>query len=69
MLANPRIGQRVQVWYRKSLAAEMPLHGKVGTVAIRIPNGRIKNHGVVIDGKLYAIPCGNLRQISQEPER
>lgn len=65
MMANPKVGQRVQVWYRKSLALTMPLHGKVGTVEVVIPNKRVKNHGVRIDGKLYAVPCGNLRKVKE----
>lgn len=62
MMANPRKGQRVQIWYNKRIAPEMPLHGKVGTVAV-VCKGKPRNHGVMIDGHLYAVPCGNLRKV------
>lgn len=34
MMANPKVGQRVRLHYRKALAASMPHHGKLGTVRI-----------------------------------
>lgn len=61
MIANPRVGQSVTVWYRKTLAASRPLHGKVGTVAVA-SRGKPRNHGVVIDGTFHVIPCGNLKE-------
>lgn len=61
MIANPRPGQAVMVWYNKSVAARRPLHGQVGVVAIP-SRGRPRNHGVVISGVLHVIPCGNLRE-------
>jgi len=61
MLLNPRIGQRVQVWYRAGLRDAMPLHGKEGIVVLR-SCGKPRNHGVKIDGKMYVVPCGNLRR-------
>jgi hypothetical protein len=62
MLANPRLGQRVQVWYRRDRAAFMPLHGREGTVVV-VSRGKPRNHGVEVDGVLYAVPCGNLRKV------
>ncbi len=62
MMANPRPGQTVQVWYKKSLANWFPLHGKIGVVRIA-SKGKPRNHGVEIDGQLYVIPCGNLRKV------
>jgi hypothetical protein len=62
MMANPRVGQVVQVWYAKSYAHTMPLHGKVGTVEI-VSKGKPRNHGVLIDGALWVVPCGNLRKV------
>lgn len=59
MMLNPRIGQMVRVHYGKRWKGTMPLQGRVGTVEIRC-TGRPRNHGVRIDGTLYAIPCGNL---------
>lgn len=61
MLSNPVVGQPAQVWYNKRLAPEMPLHGKVGSIRIVCKARRCRNHGVEIDGKIYAVPCGNLR--------
>lgn len=71
MLANPKPGQRVQVWYATKpkragglVPAEVfPLHGKLGTVKHVAKGPGPRNHGVLIDGgRVYAIPCGNLRQ-------
>lgn len=70
MMAHPRIGQRLQVWYavkprrRGGLvpAEFMPYHGKIGTVCI-IGRSKPLNHGIDIDGKIVAIPCGNLRRV------
>lgn len=61
MLANPRVGQRVRVWYGKHYAHTMPLHGKLGTVAIA-SKGKPRNHGVMVSGTLYVVPCGNLQK-------
>lgn len=61
MIATPALGQRVQVWYRAGVRDAMPLHGKTGTVVIR-SRGRPRNHAVRIDGRVYVVPCGNLRQ-------
>ncbi len=61
MMLNPRIGQRVQVWYRAGLREGMPLHGKIGTVEIR-GRGRPRNHRILIEGTPQIIPCGNLRK-------
>jgi hypothetical protein len=60
VVSNPKPGQRVQVWYRKGLRDYMPHHGRLGTVAV-VSKGRPRNHGVLIDGRMVVIPCGNLR--------
>jgi hypothetical protein len=65
MMLNPRKGQPVQVWYRKGMREWMPYHGRVGTVAV-VCRGKPRNHGVLIDGQLIAIPCGNLRPVASE---
>lgn len=65
MILNPRPGQRVQVWYRAGLRDVMPYHGKIGTVAV-VCRGRPRNHGVLIDGEVIAVPCGNLRVPMEE---
>lgn len=64
MLSNPKVGQRVQVWYGRRSRALMPLHGRTGTLIIS-SRGRPRNHGVLIDGSLYVVPAGNLRIKSQ----
>lgn len=61
MLANPKRGQRVQVWYRRERAAFMPLHGRYGTVVV-VSRGKPRNHGVQVDGVVYSVPCGNLNK-------
>lgn len=62
MLTNPRIGARVQLHYgtgwRRACGS---LHGKVGAVRVA-SKGKPRNHGVIVDGKLLVIPCGNLRK-------
>ena len=60
-MLNPHIGQQVQIWYRKKLRDSMPLHGKSGPVTVA-SRGKPRNHGVVIDGQCYVVPCGNLRK-------
>ena len=62
MILNPIIGKRYQVWYRKEVAPEMPLHGKIG-VAVIASRGKPRNHGIKIDNIIYVVPCGNLRTI------
>lgn len=61
MLSCPKVGARVQVWYRVSLRAFMPLHAKVGIVVVS-SRGRPRNHGIEIDGVLFVVPAGNLRK-------
>lgn len=61
MIASPALGQLVRVWYRVGVRDAMPLHGKTGVVVIR-SRGRPRNHAVRIGGKVYVVPCGNLRQ-------
>lgn len=75
MVSNPKVGDRVVIRYKKTLKDWFPLEAKVGTVAIvckqrkrpavgvPIEGCRAKgptNHGVLVDGQLYVIPCGNL---------
>lgn len=63
MLASPRKGQIVQVWYAAKWRPIMRLHGKIGVVEI-VSRGRPRNHGVRVDGRAEVIPCGNLRKPS-----
>lgn len=77
MIVNPRRGMIVQIWYNKRIAPEMPLHGKIGVVEI-VCRPRLsspvqlitgvrrrgpRNHGVLVGGKIYAVPCGNIRAV------
>jgi len=59
MMLNPRLGQRVQCWYKHHA---MPLHGKIGRIKI-VSHGKPRNHGVEIEGQVYSVPCGNLRKV------
>lgn len=65
MICNPRIGQPVRIRYGKMFRAA-PLQDALGTVAIR-SRGKPRNHGVMIDGTLHVIPCGNLQSIATVP--
>ena len=70
VMANPHIGQQVQIWYALKprrpgglVPAEfMPHHGKVGVVRI-VGRGKPRNHGIELAGQIIAIPCGNLRPV------
>ena len=61
MLLNPRLGQKVQCWYKNHA---LPLHGKIGVVKV-VSRGKPRNHGVEVDGHLYIVPCGNLRRVME----
>ena len=61
MISNPRIGERVQIWYAAKARPHMPHHGKIGIVRIA-SRGKPRNHGIEIEGQIIAIPCGNLRK-------
>lgn len=63
MIVNPHYNQRVTIRYAKSYAATMPLHGLSGRVVV-VGKGKPRNHGVEIDGKVYAVPCGNLIKVN-----
>ena len=60
MVSNPKVGTPVIVRYKKKLKHWFPLEGKTGTITVVCKSRKCRNHGVTIDGKLYAIPCGNL---------
>jgi len=64
MLSNPTIGQRVRLhyaprWRDVPFISTARLHGKIGVVVVR-GTGTPKNHGILIDGTAYSVPCGNL---------
>lgn len=60
MVSNPQRGDRVVVRYKRALKGWFPLEGRVGVVMIVCRAKRCRNHGVLIDGRVYAIPAGNL---------
>lgn len=62
MIFGPRPNDRVQLHYAKRFAHLWPLHGKIGVVRI-VGNGKPRNHGVEIDGKIVVVPVGNLRRL------
>jgi len=37
----------------------MPLQDRGGTVVV-VGRGKPRNHGVMVDGELYCVPCGNV---------
>ena len=59
MLANPRWGQRVRIHYAPQYGIYMPLQDRVGTVVV-VGRGNPRNHGVMVDGTVYCVPCGNV---------
>ena len=59
MLLNPRIGQKVQVWYKDR---DMLYHGRTGIVRVA-SRGKPRNHCVEIEGVMVSVPCGNLRKV------
>lgn len=62
MISNPRKGQSVQLWYALRRRPVAPLHGLLGTVEV-VGRGRPRNHGIVVSGVLYVVPCGQLRRV------
>ena len=60
MVSNPRKGDAVIIRYKKSLKSWFPLEGKTGIIQIVGTARGCRNHGVWVDGKIYATPCGNL---------
>lgn len=68
MMANPRHGQIVQVWYRASARPHVDHHAEIGCVVIA-GRGRPRNHLVrFADGSHDVFPCGNLRKATAHPE-
>lgn len=76
MISHPKIGQRVQVWYRTTAKAKgfappadyMPYHACCGTVRItsnpRRLDGLMAPRNVLVQmdtGQCISVPCGNLR--------
>jgi hypothetical protein len=60
VIANPRPGARVVLWYAPR-ARPYFLHAAAGVVVVA-GKGRPRNHLVRLDsGALVVVPCGNLR--------
>lgn len=66
MVSNPRRGDTVIIRYKKQLKHWFPLEGKTGVIHIVCKARRCRNHGVLVDGGVYAIPCGNLFYATKE---
>ena len=60
MIQFPKVGMHVKVHYRKSLQSEMPLQNKLGTILVLAKGRGPRNVLVLIQGKKYIIPRGNL---------
>lgn len=64
MITNPRLGQRIQIWYGRQHRDAMPWHGRLGTLEIA-GRARPRNHGIRIDGgPVVVVPAGNLRSLA-----
>ena len=61
MICNPTLGQPVRLHYAAKARHARPLHGKSGVVVIA-SRRKPRNHGVLIDGVIYSVPCGNLQR-------
>ena len=64
MLANPKPGTRVVLWYARRPGFEhlTPWHGCTGVV-VHAGRGRPRNHTVRLDnGRMVGVPAGNLRK-------
>jgi hypothetical protein len=66
VIANPKRGQRVQIWYRADRATFMPWHASEGVVLI-VSRGKPRNHGVLVGTTVIVVPCGNLRKVEVSP--
>lgn len=61
MIRNPRVGQRVQIWYAAARRHVAPHHGRTGTVVVT-PGGHPRNVLVDLGGGLkVVVPVGNIR--------
>ena len=61
MLAHPKIGQRVRIWYGQPMRSFCPHHGKVGRIPRTARGPRMLNHEVALGTSRVVVPCGNLR--------
>jgi len=68
MVFDPKIGQRVQVVCDERCGAEyrylLSLDRKIGTLRV-VARSKSRTHGVEIDGRIYAVPRGNLRKVNK----
>ncbi len=62
MCSYPKVGAIVQCWYAAKTRAARPLHGLTGVIVVS-SRGRPRNHGVLVNGTMYVVPCGNLRPV------
>lgn len=68
MIVHPRLNQAVRIWYNKRRAPSMPLHGQTGRVVVRGIGPGPRNHGILVDGRVYVVPCGNLQKTAESCE-
>jgi len=62
MVASPKPGQRVKIWYRKE-NRYLRYHASIGTVLIS-GRGKPRNHLIGIgSGHKVVVPCGNLQRV------
>lgn len=62
MIASPKLGQLVRIWYRPS-NRHLPYHDKIGHVMVS-GRGKPRNHLIgVIGGPDVVVPCGNLKAV------
>lgn len=64
MMTNPRIGQWVRIRYGKKYIVKPRLHDRVGRIVCRARGPGPRNHGVLIDGRVYVVPCGHLQNVA-----
>lgn len=67
MIVHPKIGQAVQVWYRREVAPGMPYHSRMGRVVTKGRGPGPRNHAVEIEGCVVMVPCGNVRPGPRTP--
>ena len=60
------MGSVVTLRYRAGVSFLCSLHGRVGVVVVP-PRGRVKNHLVIIGGRLVNVPAGHLRAAGELP--
>lgn len=63
MIVHPRIGQWVRIRYGKKYTVKPFLHDRIGKIVYRARGPGPRNHGVLLDGRVYVVPCGHLQKV------